>query len=141
MRRFFWLAGFALVLAACGSGNNSATVPFDSVITGPPPAPALPKLVFEPVAKTVRVNNAMPPIRVDVKDSNNQLMDVADTVILTIANNPTGANLGGRTLTVSTHGVATFQGVTFDTPGQGYTLRASAVNRIAGTSDSITVTP
>ena len=128
-------------LASCGSSDHAATVPFDSVVTSPPPAPALPRLVFEPVATTVRVGDTLPPILVDVRDASNRLLDVADTIVLSLASNPANGNLGGQTLAASSHGIATFHAVTIDTPGKGYALRASAVNRLAGTSDSITVTP
>ena len=141
MRRSWLGAALLPLLAACGSGNHGTTVPFDSVVVGPPPAPTLAKLVFEAVPRTVGVNDTMPPVLVDVKDANNKLLDVSDTVVLTLDNNPARAQLGGQTLGATSHGVATFHGLRIDAAGAGYTLRASAVNRISGISDTITVTP
>ncbi len=139
MRRIVWLAAAVLpVLSACGSRSHGTTGPIDSV--GPPPGPSLPKLVFESVPGTIGVNDTMPVIRVDVKDANNALMNVSDTVVVTLDTNTTQAHLGGQTLSVASHGVATFTGLRIDAAGT-YMLRASAVNRIAGISSPITVTP
>ena len=143
MRSPGWLglAVLPVLFSACGSGDHGATVPFDSVVVGPPPAPTLAKLVFESVPRSIGVNDTMPPVRVDVKDSNGKLLDVSDTLIVALDNNPSQAHLGGQTLAAASHGVATFMELRIDAAGSGYTLRAAAVNRISGVSDSITVTP
>ncbi len=139
MRRIVWLAAAVLpVLSACGSRNHGTTGLTDSIV--PPPAPTLPKLVFEAVPGSIGVNDTMPPIRVDVKDANNALMNVSDTVIVTLDTNSTQVHLGGQTLAVTSHGIATFNGLKIDAAGT-YMLRASAVNRVSGVSTAITVTP
>ena len=130
------------LFAACGSGDHGTTVPIDSVINSPPPPAAAGHLVFGPLPKTIRVNDTLPAVQVEIKDANNAVLDVPDTIVLTIDNNPSQAHLGGQTLAAARHGIATFSAVHFDAAGSGYTLRASsAFGRVTGISDSITVTP
>lgn len=79
---------------------------------------------------------------VAITDANgNPIPSAANTVTLTLANNPGGANLLGYTSADAAAGVATFDVVGLDQPGAGYTLTASAANLTAATSSGFGITP
>jgi hypothetical protein len=59
---------------------------------------------------------------------------------LALANNPTGASLGGTLTMTITNGVARFDHLTIDDVGSGYTLTATGSNLTAGTSAPFDVT-
>jgi predicted outer membrane repeat protein len=62
------------------------------------------------------------------------------SVTLVLANNPSGAALGGTLTITAANGVATFSGLTLDRTGSGYTLQVSG-NDLTATTSAITVTP
>lgn len=82
-----------------------------------------------------------PPIEVRVFD----LAGAVDTaftgaVTVTLADNPGGATLSGKTTTNAVRGVATFDQLHLDRPGAGYTLRAAGTDRAPVTSRAFAVT-
>ena len=60
---------------------------------------------------------------------------------MALANNPTGATLGGTLSVTASHGVATFSGLTLTKAASGYTLQVSSSGLSGATSSAITVTP
>lgn len=68
-----------------------------------------------------------PPIEVQAVDDSGQVQaSFTGNVTLALDSNPTGANLGGMLTMAAVAGVATFNDVTVDSPGAGYTLAATA---------------
>ena len=68
----------------------------------------------------------MNPVRVQVRDKSGAVLPGVD-VTLSLGSNPTGASLlGVLTRTTDATGVAVFDTLQIDTPGDGYRLRASA---------------
>ena len=57
-----------------------------------------------------------------------------------LANNPTGATLGGTLTVTASQGVATFANLTINKIGSGYTLRVSSSGLTSATSNPISVT-
>jgi hypothetical protein len=67
-----------------------------------------------------------PPVTVDVLDQFGNPLDGSFSVTVAIDNNPGGGDLGGTlTQTTNSSGQATFDDLTIDQPGTGYTLVAS----------------
>ena len=58
-----------------------------------------------------------------------------------LANNPTGASLGGTLTATANEGVANFSGLTLTKAASGYTLGVSSSGLGRATSSAITVTP
>ena len=65
----------------------------------------------------------------------------SNAVSVALANNPTGATLGGTLSVTASQGVATFSGLTLTTAASGYTLGVSSSGLSRATSSAITVTP
>ena len=61
-------------------------------------------------------------------------------VTLAIANNPSGATLGGTLTETAFSGVATFSDLTLSQPGSGFTLQATSTGFTAGTLSTFDVT-
>ena len=55
-------------------------------------------------------------------------------MIVALANNPTGASLGGTLSVTASQGVATFSGLTINKVGTGYTLQLSSTS-LTGASE------
>src|SRR5207244_3066264 len=83
-----------------------------------------------------------PAVTVQVQDANNNLItgDNTDSVTVSLANNPTGATLGGTTTVTVTGGVATFGNLSINRAGAGYTLGANSGSLGSATSASFSVT-
>ena len=60
---------------------------------------------------------------------------------IALANDPTGATLGGTTSVTAVGGVATFTGLTLNLAASGYTLSAFSGNLALGGSTAFTVSP
>jgi hypothetical protein len=76
----------------------------------------------------------VPAILVTALDANDQVVTAySGDVKVTIATNPSGGKLSGKTTVAAVAGVATFTGLKIDKPGTGYTLQA------ATTSPALTV--
>ena len=66
-----------------------------------------------------------PPVTVELRNINQQLVtDEVRSVTLSLQANPTGGTLSGTLIRNTVAGVATFNNLSIDTPGTGYTLRA-----------------
>ena len=77
------------------------------------------------VAGTVIV----PAIQVAVVDANNQVLTAfTGNVRVSIATNPSGGKLSGKTTVAAVAGVATFLDLKVDKPGIGYRLQASTIS-------------
>ena len=82
-----------------------------------------------------------PAVTVQLLDVNGNLVSTAtDSVTLSINNNPGGGNLGGTVSVSAVNGVATFNDLSIDAAGDGYTLDASVIGLTNITSDPFTIT-
>jgi hypothetical protein len=79
-----------------------------------------------------------PSVSVQLLDKDAGLVDSSAPVTLTLGNDPGLGTLNGTgTVTANAvHGVATFNNLSIDQPGVGYTLTASSTGLTADTSDS-----
>jgi outer membrane protein assembly factor BamB len=84
-----------------------------------------------------------PAVKVAVEDANGNIetSDNATQVSLAIGTNPAGGTLSGGSAVTVASGIATFSGLSIDTPGTGYTLTASSTpSYTAATSAAFNVT-
>ena len=102
------------------------------------------------LAFTVQPSNAVvlnaisPPVQVQVRNANNELVASATTpVTMTITPNTgtAGATLSGQVIVDAVNGIATFNNLRINQPGTGYTLTASAGSLTAAVSAPFTVNP
>jgi hypothetical protein len=86
-----------------------------------------------------------PAVTVQLKDQfgNVATNDSTHTVSMAIGTNPSGGTLGGTTTVTAASGVATFNNLTIDQAGTGYTLQAAtnAPGASGSTSSAFTITP
>ncbi len=136
-------SGLTLTKAASGytlgvssSGLTGAT---SSAITVTPAAATQEVITQQPPASVV-VNTGF-GLQASVEDAyGNVVTSASNTVKLALANNPTGAKLGGTLSVKASKGVATFSGLTLNKVGTGYTLALSSSGLTGATSSPITVT-
>jgi hypothetical protein len=81
-------------------------------------------------------------VTVEVLDANNLLVtsDNTDQVAVALAQNPSGATLGGTTSVIVSGGIATFSNLSVHLAGTGYTLGASSGTLAPATSAGFNVT-
>src|SRR5215471_13958563 len=110
-----------------------------SGVTGPPA-----KLAFvQSPTNTATGAHITPAVKVAVEDAsgNIETSDNATTVSLAIGTNPASGTLSGGAAVTVASGIATFSGLSIDTPGTGYTLTASSTpSNTAATSAAFNVT-
>ena len=81
-------------------------------------------------------------LQASIEDQYGNLATSAGNVVsVALANNPTGASLGGTLTAMASQGVATFSGLTLTTAASGYTLGGSSSGLGEATSSALTVTP
>jgi hypothetical protein len=126
-----FLAGLAL--NACS--EQEATGPENSPDDTTPPAAA--QLAFTSQPTNANSGEAITPaVRVEVQDAGGNLVTAAThTVSLTIGTNTGGGVLSGTTEMSAVSGVATFDDISIDLPGAGYTLVASVTGLAGAASD------
>jgi hypothetical protein len=67
------------------------------------------------------------PVQVEVQDaSGNRVTTASNSITLAIGTNPNSGNLAGTTTVTASLGLATFNGVSIDSAGTGYTLNATS---------------
>jgi len=122
------------LLAGCGGGDT----------TGPSSSPAS-KLAFTVQPGTVTAGAAISPaVQVTVQDAQGNTV-TSSTASITLAissgtgTGTSGAVLGGTLTGAAVSGVATFNDLTIDKAGTGYTLTATATSLTSATSTSFTV--
>src|SRR5437667_5083230 len=138
MKALSLLALVALVVVSCH---------IDKLLTGgkTPPSDAPPaRVAFSSSLGSARARAGdpiTPPVQVNVQDSAGRVT-LRDTLItLSLAANPGGAKLRGKTRVRSVNGVATFADLRLDKAASGYTLTAAAPNLHPDTSTAFTVMP
>ncbi len=110
----------------------------DGTFTPPPPH----HLAFgQPPPGATPGATLSPAVTVQILDQcNNLVTSSTATVTLAIGNNPGSATLGGTTSVAAVGGVATFNNLTLDKPGTGYTLTASSTDLAGATSNNFNIT-
>jgi hypothetical protein len=76
-----------------------------------------------------------PGVTVDIVDAGGNVVDSSSPVTLALGDDPGLGNLGGTLTENASHGVATFNDLSIDQPGVGYTLTASSGSLTGDTSD------
>lgn len=105
-----------------------------------PGAPVQLAFVTQPPSSVEGAVVLSPPVQVAVQDSSgNTVSGASDTVTITIDPNASGATLQGTTTTVAVDGIATFDDLRVDRPGDGYTLTAAAPGLGGATSAAFAV--
>jgi hypothetical protein len=126
-------AGLHGVLASYSSKTATASLQVN---------PGVPnKLVFsgQPSDAAVGVTIS-PPITVQILDSNGNLTSSTAPVTLAIGNNPGGGTLSGTKTRNAINGVATFNDLSINKVGNGYTLVASSSGLTEATSSVFNIT-
>ncbi len=127
-------AGTGYTIRASSDGLTDATTAPVNVAPG-----ALPHLAIFEEAGPVTVGSDF-LVTVDVENSQGLTeTNFAGRVTLTLANNPTGATLGGNLSMPVSNGQVTFYGLTLNSAGSGYTIRASSSGFATATTSPITV--
>jgi len=89
---------------------------------------------------TANVGQIMTAVEVAARDSlGNIESDFTGAVTISLASNPTGANLSGTKVVRPVNGIASFSNLAIDKAGT-YTLRASASGAASVTSSAVTIT-
>ena len=118
-------SGYTLKASSTPSYTTATSAAFN--VTGGIGAPS--KLAFVQGPSVAAVGATMtPPVKVAVEDANGNVetSDNATQVSLAIATNPAGGTLSGGSAVTVASGIATFPGLSIDTAGSGYTLKASS---------------
>lgn len=128
-----FLVSALLVTAACAGDNPAA------------PAPSTTSLVFSSQPTTAVAGSLItPPFQVTVRDESGAVMtgsSLTITVALTSSTGTAGAVLTGTRSKSAVNGVATFDDLTIDRQGAGYTLTATSGSLSPATSNGFTVSP
>ena len=77
--------------------------------------------------RAAKAGATLPPMQVEIRDAaGNRVADATDRVLLSLDTNLTGATLRGTTARDAVAGIATFDDLSVDRAGEGYTLFASS---------------
>ncbi len=131
-------AGSGYTLSASSTGLTTATSTGFDITAG---AAARLAFVVEPTSATAGTALS-PAVQVAVQDAAGNLVSGATTSLtLAIETNPGGATLAGTVTRNATAGVATFNDLSLDKAGVGYTLRATASGLTSAVSAAFTIAP
>ena len=83
--------------------------------------------------------NINPSIVVEIQDAFGNKTTDTDTISLSINSNPSGGSLSGTTTQSAVSGTATFNNISIDNLGSGYTLNATATGLTLATSASFDI--
>lgn len=138
------------VVAVCGAtnasftltasdGSLSSTATLTVTVT---PAPAS-KLVFSQQPTDTQANVVItPPVTVQIQNQCNSVVTSSNaSVTIAIGTNPSGGTLSGTTTVAAVNGVATFNNLSINNAGNGYTLTASSAGLTGATSNAFNLTP
>lgn len=133
-------AGYTLSFTSAGlTGVTSTSF---NVTTPPPPTPgpATQLVFFQQPTTTASGVFIAPAVRVHVLDAVGALTDSITNVTIAISSNPAGGTLSGTLTMAAFAGVATFNNLSINNSGNGYTLAASAIGLTSATSSSFNIT-
>src|SRR5262249_35985758 len=81
-----------------------------------------------------------PAVTVQILDASNSLVNSSAAVTVAIGNNPSSGMISGTRTVAAVGGTATFNNLSIDKDGAGYTLRASGTNLTGAVSNAFNVT-
>jgi hypothetical protein len=129
--------GYTLVASSTGLTSDTST-PIDIAAPAVSGATQLGFLV-QP-SEVARNASIAPAVRVEVRDASGSRVATATTpVTMAIAANPGSSTLSGTLTRTAVNGVATFDNLSLNRAGTGYTLRATAAGLTAATSAAFRV--
>jgi hypothetical protein len=82
-----------------------------------------------------------PSVTVEILDAHDNRADASDAITLSIGNNPSGGTLSGTLTQAADDGLATFDDLSIDQVGDGYTLQADSGVLTLDVSGPFNVTP
>jgi hypothetical protein len=127
-------SGYTLDASASGLGSGVTS----SIIVTPAASSQL--VITEEPPATVKPNGAF-GLEASIEDAYGNVVTTAtNQVSVALANNPTGATLGGTLSVSASQGVATFSGLIINKVGNGYTLQVSSSGVSSATTSAIDVT-
>jgi hypothetical protein len=130
-------AGNAYTLIASSAGLTSDTSAAFNVLAPGNPA----KLAFQGTPANTAAGTAITGVTVLVQDANGLTVTTADTLItVALGNNAGNGTLEGSLQVAAVDGVASFNDLTIDAAGVGYTLTAEAANLTGATSAAFDIT-
>jgi hypothetical protein len=130
--------GTGYTLAASSTGLTSAT----SMAFNITPAAAHHLGFVQQPTNAVAGVVISPAVTVEVLDAfNNRVTWWSSSVTMAIGTNPGGGTLSGTTTRNAVAGLATFNDLSIDTPGVGYTLAATSAGLTGANSASFNITP
>lgn len=139
-------AGAAAKAASGATGNATATwtatvVGSGGIVLALKPAVATQLAFAQQPTNATAGATITPAVTVQIQDSDGNLVTTAtNTVSLAIGSNPGSGTLGGTTSVAAVAGVATFNNLSINNAGAGYTLTASAAGLTGATSGSFNIT-
>jgi len=123
---------------------NAASTGLTTVVSNPfdITAGAAARLAFgQQPSDTVAGTTITPAVTVRVEDSNGNLVNVdGASITLAIGNNPGGGTLSGTVTTTTTAGIASYNTLSIDRAGVGYTLTAASTGLTGATSAAFNIT-
>src|SRR5438093_1508004 len=136
-------AGNGYTLRATASGVTDATSDPFSITPVTPPGGAV-RLAFSDQPIPTQAGQVIPTVRVIAVDASNRpLTSWTGTVVISLGSNPgNGTLVGAKSYYVSSSdgGIAQWANLSIDTPGDGYTLRATTAGLGDAISDPFDVT-
>ncbi|HUR04604.1 MAG TPA: Ig-like domain-containing protein [Nonomuraea sp.] len=130
-------------------GPNAVSNLLNAVYSGVPSVPftasasagSATKLTFlQPPVNTGAGSTISPAVRVAIQDgSGNTVTSATGQIVLAIGSNPGAGVLSGTTVVDAVNGVATFNNLSIDKVGNGYTLVASSDGLIGATSPAFDI--
>ena len=136
-------AGNGYTLRATASGVTDATSDPFSITPVTPPGGAV-RLAFSDQPIPTQAGQVIPTVRVIAVDASNRpLTSWTGTVVISLGSNPGNGTLAGAKsyyVSSSDGGIAQWANLSIDTPGDGYTLRATTAGLGDAISDPFDVT-
>ncbi|HVC87411.1 MAG TPA: Ig-like domain-containing protein [Gaiellaceae bacterium] len=127
-------------VSVTGTLDGSALTSSAAVTYAPGPAATL-AFGVAPPASVSAGQTMSPSLTVEVLDANGNLVSSSASITLAIGTNPASGTLSGTTTRTASGGVATFNDLSLDKAGAGYTLVASSGSLAGATSTPVTVNP
>jgi hypothetical protein len=119
-----------IVLGALACGGDGPTEPARHMAFATQPGNAVAGIALSPA------------VRVEIRDASGSVItDATDAVTLALGANPGGATLTGTATVAAVSGVATFNSLSLNKTGSGYTLVASAPPLASTTSAAFAIAP
>ncbi len=133
-----FLMGGSQAVTATDTATSSITGSLTVVVT----AGAAARLVFTTQPPNTTAGATMTPVEVTAKDgSGNVATGFTGVVTLAFQSNPAGGTLAGTLSVSAVAGVATFNDLSVNTVGSGYTIQATAAGPSSTASQPFLITP